>query len=152
MALPSVFDPKTTEETFKRLEKITYVSKPQWGKMNSAQMLAHLNVAYDLAYDKIQVKNSGFKKFILKLLVKPMVVGEKGYKKNSQTAPEFIIADERDFEKEKSKFIDNVKQTEAHGAKYFEGNESKSVGVMTAKEWSNQFYKHIDHHFSQFGV
>ncbi|MFN8117658.1 MAG: DUF1569 domain-containing protein [Bacteroidia bacterium] len=152
MALPSVFDSKTTEETFKRLEKITYVSKPQWGKMNAAQMLAHLNVAYDLAYDKIQVKNSGFKKFILKLLVKPMVVGEKGYKKNSQTAPEFIIADERDFEKEKSKFIDNVKQTEAHGAKYFEGKESKSFGVMTAKEWSNQFYKHIDHHFTQFGV
>lgn len=152
MALPSVFDSKTTEETFKRLEKITYVTKPQWGKMNAAQMLAHLNVAYDLAYDKIQVKNSGFKKFILKLLVKPMVVGEKGYKKNSQTAPEFIIADERDFEKEKSKFIDNVKQTEAHGAKYFEGKESSSFGVMTAKEWSNQFYKHIDHHFSQFGV
>ena len=152
MALPSVFDPKTTEETFKRLEKITYVSKPQWGKMNAAQMLAHLNVAYDLAYHKIPVKNSGFKKFILKLLVKPLVVIEKPYKKNSHTAPEFIIADERDFEIEKSKFIDNVKQTEAHGAKYFEGKESSSFGVMTAKEWRNQFYKHIDHHFSQFGV
>ncbi|MBA4240883.1 MAG: hypothetical protein C0448_09150 [Sphingobacteriaceae bacterium] len=152
MALPSVFDAKTTEETFKRLEKITYVSKPQWGKMNSAQMLAHLNVAYDLAYNRIPYKSSFFKKFILKLLVKPLVVSEKPYKKNSHTAPEFIIADERDFEKEKSKFIDNVKQTEAHGANYFEGRESTSFGAMTAKEWSTQFYKHIDHHFTQFGV
>lgn len=152
MALPSVFDAKTTEETFNRLEKITYVSKPQWGKMNAAQMLAHLNVAYDLAYERIPYKSSGFKKFILKLLVKPLVVSEKPYKKNSHTAPEFIIADERDFEKEKSKFIDNVKQTETHGAKYFEGKVSTSFGAMTAKEWSTQFYKHIDHHFTQFGV
>jgi hypothetical protein len=80
------------------------------------------------------------------------VVSEKPYKKNSHTAPEFIIADERDFEKEKSKFIDNVKQTEAHGAQYFEGRESSSFGAMTAKEWSTQFYKHINHHFTQFGV
>ncbi len=152
MALLNIFDAKTTEETFKRLEKLNYMSKPQWGKMNAAQMLAHLNVAYDLAYDRIPYKSSGFKRFILKLLVKPLVVGEKPYKKNSHTAPEFIIADERDFEKEKSKFIDNVKQTEAHGTKHFEGKVSTSFGPMSAKEWSNQFYKHIDHHFTQFGV
>lgn len=152
MTLPSVFDPKTTEETFKRLEKITYVSKPQWGKMNSAQMLAHLNVAYDLAYGRIAYKSSFLKRLILKLLVKPFVVGEKPYKKNSHTAPELIISNERDFEIEKSKFIDNVKQTETHGAKYFEGKQSTSFGSMTAEEWSNQFYKHINHHFHQFGV
>lgn len=152
MIILNTFDPKTTEKTFERLEKLNYMSKPQWGKMNVAQMLAHLNVAYDLAYERIPYKSSGFKKFILKLLVKPLVVSEKPYKKNSHTAPEFIIADERDFEKEKSKFIDNVKQTEAHGTKYFEGKESTSFGPMTAKEWSNQFYKHIEHHFTQFGV
>lgn len=152
MALPSVFDPKTTEETFNRLEKLNYMSKPQWGKMNVAQMLAHLNVAYDLTYDRIPYKSSFFKKLLLKLLVKPLIVSEKAYKKNSHTAPEFIITNERDFEKEKSKFIDNVKQTEAHGIKYFEGRESTSFGTMTAKEWSTQFYKHINHHFTQFGV
>lgn len=152
MTLLNTFDPKTTATVLSRLEKLNHTTTPQWGKMNSAQMLAHLNVAYDLAYNKIPYKSSFFKKFILKLLVKPLVVSEKPYKKNSHTAPEFIIADERDFEKEKSKFIDNVKQTEAHGANYFEGRESTSFGAMTAKEWSTQFYKHIDHHFTQFGV
>jgi len=152
MALPSIFDSKTTEETFNRLEKISYISKPLWGKMNAAQMLAHLNVAYDLAYERIPYKSSPFKRFLLKLLVKPLIVSEKPYKKSSHTAPEFIISDERDFEKEKSKFIDNVKQTEAHGANYFEGKKSTSFGAMTATEWSTQFYKHIDHHFRQFGA
>lgn len=152
MALPSTFDPKTTEETFKRLEKITYVSKPQWGKMNSAQMLAHLNVTYDLAYDKVQSPANFFTKILLKLLVKPIVTNEKSYKKNSHTAPIFIITDERDFEKEKSIFINNVKETEAKGVAFFDGKLSSSFGAMTAKEWSTQFYKHIDHHFTQFGA
>lgn len=152
MALPSIFDNKTTEETFKRLEKISYVSKPEWGKMNSAQMLAHLNVAYDLAYGRRKSNPSFFTKLMLKLFVKGIVTSEKPYPKNSRTGPEFIIADERDFEKEKSLFIDNVKQTESNGAKFFENKESSAFGALTAKEWSTQFYKHIDHHFRQFGA
>ncbi len=152
MALPSVFDPKTTEETFRRLEKLNYMSKPQWGKMNAAQMLAHLNVTYNLTYGKT-ISNPGFfKKLILKLFIKRIVTSEKPYTQNSPSGADFIITGDRDFEKEKSFFIDYVKKTEAHGAHYFEGKESSSFGVMTAKEWSAQFYKHIDHHFRQFSV
>ncbi len=152
MALLNTFDPKTTEETFKRLEKLSYVTKPLWGKMNAAQMLAHLNISYDLAYDRIQSPASFFGKLMLKLFVKPIVTNEKPYSKNSRTAPVFIVADERDFEKEKSIFINNIKDTESKGAAFFDGKVSSSFGAMTAKEWSNQFYKHIDHHFTQFGV
>ena len=152
MTLLNTFDPKTTEAVFARLEKLNYMSKPQWGKMNVAQMLAHLNVTYDLAYDRVQSPANFFTKILLKLLVKPLVTNDKPYKKNSHTAPVFIITNERDFEKEKSTFIDNVKKTEANGVAFFEGKISSSFGPMTAKEWSTQFYKHIDHHFTQFGV
>ena len=152
MTLLNTFDPKTTEAVFARLEKLNYMSKPQWGKMNVAQMLAHLNVTYDLAYDRVQSPANFFVKLMLKLLVKPLVTNDKPYKKNSHTAPVFIITNERDFEKEKSTFIDNVKKTEANGVAFFEGKISSSFGPMTAKEWSTQFYKHIDHHFTQFGV
>jgi hypothetical protein len=152
MALPNIFDPKTTEETLNRLANLTHASKPEWGKMNSAQMLAHLNVAYDLAYGKIKSNPSFFTKLILKLFVKGLVTNEKPYTKNSRTAPEFIIADERDFESEKFKFIENIKLTQSNGASFFEGKESSSFGVMTAQDWNNQFYKHIDHHFKQFGI
>ena len=152
MALLNTFDSKTTEVTVSRLEKLNHTTAPQWGKMNSAQMLAHLNVTYDLAYDKIQPTGNFFTKFLVKILVKPIVVSEKPYKKNSHTAPIFIITNERDFEKEKSIFINNIKETEVKGAAYFEGKLSSSFGPMTSKEWSNQFYKHIDHHFDRFGV
>ena len=152
MALLNTFDPKTTEETFKRLEKLTYMSKPQWGKMNAAQMLAHLSIPYDIVYGKLQSNPSAFAKLMLKLFVKNIVVGDKPYSKNSRTSPDFIVADERDFETEKARLIDNIKTTEAKGAAYFEGKESSAFGKLTAQQWSVQFYKHLDHHFTQFGV
>jgi hypothetical protein len=152
MTLLNTFDSKTTEAVINRLEKLNYSTSPQWGKMNSAQMLAHLNVPYDIENGKKQTKVSGFSKIMLKLFVKNIVVGEKPYAKNSRTSPDFIIADERDFEKEKALFITNLKETEAKGTSYFEGRESKAFGKLTATQWSVQFYKHLDHHFTQFGV
>jgi hypothetical protein len=153
MALLNTFDPKTTETVIGRLNKLTSTTKPQWGKMNAAQMLGHLNVPYDIAYGKRVPKKSGFfGKLMLNLFVKNIVVGEKPYSKNSPTSPDFIVADERDFEKEKALFISNLKDTESNGSAFFDGKESGAFGVLTSNQWSTQFYKHLDHHFTQFGI
>ena len=50
MALPSVFEQKASQDLLARLEQITAQSQPKWGTMDSAKLLAHLNVTYDLAY------------------------------------------------------------------------------------------------------
>jgi hypothetical protein len=152
MALPNIFNTATTEETLKRLENLTPNSQPKWGKMNAAQMLAHLNVAYDIAYGKTKT-NPGFMiKLMMKLFIKNVIVSEKPYPQNSRTAPEFVIANERDFEKEKTLYIANVKDTEKNGASYFEGKSNPSMGALTSTEWNNLFYKHTNHHFQQFGI
>lgn len=148
----NVFEATTTKSTLDRLDKLSFDAKPLWGKMNAAQMLAHLNVAYDMAYTEKKSKNSWLTKFLLKTFVKGIVVGEKPYSKNSRTAPEFLITTEKEFEVEKKKFIDYVKQTQEHGQDYFEGKESVSFGTLSSEEWSNMFSKHIDHHFAQFGL
>ena len=86
------------------------------------------------------------------MFVKPIVVNEKPYKKSSQTAPEFLIKDERNFEKEKQRLINYIQKTEQMGAPAFEGKESHSFGPLSPQEWNNMFYKHLDHHLTQFGV
>ncbi|MCB9189951.1 MAG: DUF1569 domain-containing protein [Flavobacteriales bacterium] len=152
MQILNTFDPATTEIMINRIDKIKPDTLPQWGKMNAPQMLAHLNVAYAIAYGDMEAKYNPIAKFMLKLLVKNIVVGDKPYSKNSRTAPAFLIADEREFEKEKSRLIEYIKKTESNGTSYFEGKESASFGKLTAKEWSNMFSKHLDHHLTQFGV
>lgn len=150
--LLNTFDSSTTDSVLARLEKISANTQPLWGKMNVAQMLAHLNVAYDFSNGKLETKNSWLAKIMLKTFVKKIVVGDKPYTKNSRTAPDFLITDSKEFEIEKVKLIANIKETEEKGKDHFEGKESASFGPLTAKEWSNMFYKHLDHHFTQFGV
>ncbi|MGB1247589.1 MAG: DUF1569 domain-containing protein, partial [Chitinophagales bacterium] len=126
-------------------------TSPQWGKMNVAQMMAHCNVPYDMTYGEYPQRNF-LMKFMLKTFLKSSVCGEKPYPKNGRTAPEFIIADKRDFEKEKARLIVNINKVADEGEAAFEGRENISFGKMTAREWSNLFSKHLDHHFTQFGV
>ena len=152
MALPNTFDKQTTATSLTRLESLQHNTQPKWGKMNAPQMLAHLNVTYDVADGKIPVKSNFIMSFILKTFIKKIVTNEVAYQKNARTAPQFLITSEHDFEKEKQLMILNIKKVETQGAAYFEGKHSDSFGPLTAKEWSNMFYKHLDHHFNQFGV
>lgn len=115
-------------------------------------MLAHLCVSYEMAYTDKHKKPGKLLSFILKVLVKKSVVGPKPYKKNSQTAPAFLITDERQFEHEKKRLLGYVNETQQKGASFFEGKESLSFGVLTIEEWNTLFAKHLDHHLKQFGA
>lgn len=150
--MKNIFDLAITSEVIERANKLTSESQAQWGKMNVAQMLAHCNVTYDMVFTDHYVKANAFKKFMLNALVKPIVVGEKPYKKNGRTAPQFLIVDEREFEKEKTKLLDYLVKVQELGGSHFDGMESLSFGKLSEQEWNNMFYKHIDHHLTQFGA
>jgi len=150
--MKNIFTIETTNEIIARINALTNETQALWGKMQVAQMLAHCSVSYETIYTNKHPKPNAFVKFILKNFVKKYVVNEKPYKKSSQTAPYFIIADERDFETEKKKLIDYILKTQELGENAFEGKESVSFGAMTKNEWNNMLYKHLDHHLSQFGV
>ncbi|MCE7055042.1 DUF1569 domain-containing protein [Algoriphagus sp. AGSA1] len=150
--MKNIFDTKVHEETIQRINKLSPDSIPDWGKMSVDQMLAHCSVAYEMAYTDKHPKPNGFMRFLLRTFVKNGVVSEKPYPKNSRTAPVFIISERKDFEVEKKRLISFVQKTFDYGPNYFDGKESLSFGPMTTQEWNNQFYKHLDHHLTQFGV
>lgn len=151
MALPNIFTLEETTRIIERVNKLTNLTQPVWGKMNVAQMLAHVCVSYEMELDKTHKAPSAIMKFILKSFLKKSIVGEGPYKKNSQTAPAFLITDERDFNTEKQRLISYLKKTQELGETYFDGKESLSFGKLNKIEWSNLFWKHIDHHLKQFG-
>ncbi len=150
--IKNIFDHSVVEEVKKRINNLTPSTTPRWGKMNVAQMLAHCNVTYEMVYTDKHPKPNAFLKLILKLFVKSKVVGETGYPPNGKTAPQFIITNEKDFELEKRRLIDFLDKTKNLGADHFDNKESHSFGKLTKDEWNNMFYKHIDHHLTQFGV
>lgn len=150
--MENIFDLNIANQVQRRINALSSESMPLWGKMNVAQMLAHCNVTYHLAFDESIPKVKGGKKFFLKLFVKPIVVNEKPYSRNGRTAPDFLIVDEKNFKDEKSTLIANIKKAQELGQDYFDGRESHSFGALSGSEWNNMFYKHLDHHLNQFGV
>lgn len=150
--MKSLFDKATVVELNNRINSLDAAMEPLWGKMNVAQMLAHTNVSFELALDNLHPKPSNLKKFFLKLFVKNFVVSDKPYKRNTRTAPEFLIVNSREFDTEKNRLLEYIKKTYDLGNNYFDGLDYHSFGILTAEEWNNMLYKHIDHHLSQFRV
>lgn len=150
--MANVFNSDDVKVVLNRIENLSNETQPAWGKMDVAQMLAHCNVTYEMAYENKHPPAKGLKKVLLNWFVKPVVVNNKPYKKNSRTAPAFIIADKRVFDTEKERLVNYIGKTLEIGEKGFEGKESNSFGVLTVEEWNNSFYKHLDHHLQQFGA
>ncbi|MFC3416334.1 hypothetical protein [Algoriphagus hitonicola] len=150
--MKDIFDPKVTQELIERVNQLKPESPALWGKMTVDQMLAHCSIAYEMAFTNKHPKPNPLLRFLLKTFVKNGVVNEVPYKKNLRTAPVFLIKERKNFEEEKSRLIKYLEHTLNLGRDHFEGKESLSFGPMTANEWNNLFYKHLDHHLTQFGV
>ena len=150
--MKSVFNPVHTAELIRRIDKLTPGTKPKWGKMSVSQMLAHCNVSYEMIYENKHPKPNALMKLLLKLFVKNKVVSDKPYKQNGPTAPQFLVADDKNFEEEKNRLIHYIQKTQKLGEAYFDQRESFSFGRLSIPEWINMMYKHLDHHLNQFGV
>ena len=149
MELKDLFDPGVKKDMIDRINKLTAQSQPGWGKMNVAQMLAHLQMPIGSALGLYVLPRT-----LLGRIVGPLVKGgmynEKPFRHNSPTDPSFIMTGhEKDFEREKQGMIAMINDFKEDNVK----NEIHPFfGKLTKQQWSKAMYKHIDHHLQQFGV
>jgi len=151
MTLPDAFDPAAIEALFARMDSLHPGTQRLWGRMDVAQMLGHCCVPYE----QIQGKRGGgpwFMGFLARHFFKQKVVGEALYGKNIPTPKVFKVADARDFEAEKARLRGLVREFHGLGAAAFDGRVHVAFGPLTAREWSNLLWKHLDHHLRQFGA
>jgi hypothetical protein len=52
MALPDIFTKPVADSVIARINALTPITTPQWGKMNVSQMLAHCCVSYEMVYEQ----------------------------------------------------------------------------------------------------
>lgn len=151
--MQNVFDAKDAQNYIDRINSLTLETQRKWGKMNVNQMLAHCNVAYDIAFTPEKFPKPSFiAKLLLSTFVKSKITNEIPYKQNLPTSPVFIISDDKNFEEEKKKLIGNIQKVQQLGREAFDGKLNMNFGKMTAQEWNNMFAKHLNHHLGQFGV
>jgi hypothetical protein len=149
---PDLFDSAGVQSVEQRIAALTPESRPLWGKMSVSEMLAHVNVAYEMVYTDKHRRPNPIMRWVLKRIVKQRVVGPAPYPHNVPTAPAFRISDVRDFTVERDRLLAYLQQVMNEGPRAFEGRASLSFGPLTASEWNMLFAKHLDHHLQQFGV
>ena len=153
MAFPSIFLKETTAQLYKRIDLLTNQTPALWGKMNAGQMLSHSCVPYQQILGENKVKPGFLMKWLLKFFFKNSMVNEVPYKHNLPTGPAFDrINQEFDIESEKQKLKGYISKIQEMGAEKLIGVPSLTLGKLSAIEWNNLLYKHLDHHLRQFGV
>ena len=150
MALPDIFDPPVTAALCARIARLAPAAGPQWGRMNAVQMLAHCCTPYE----QLRGERGGgpfLVRWIGRIFFKGAVVGEQPFRKNLPTPRSFVIADARDFERERERLLGLIGRLHGEGRGAFENRVHVTFGILAAEEWSNLLWKHLDHHLRQFG-
>jgi len=144
----SLFETESWNEIKNRLNTLNLESERKWGKMDISQMLHHCQHPLNVSLGKGNIKKQFFP---LAFLFKKSLYNDKPWRQNLPTAKSFKITEQKDFEPEKialEKLIDefhqlkNKTQWEPHPL----------FGKFTPQQWGQMQYKHLDHHFRQFGV
>ncbi len=150
--MKNIFNQSDKDEILMRIEKLSSDSKPLWGKMNAAQMLAHCYRGAQMVTGEIHVKRVPFPISIIGRLLKPSALNESPLRRNTPTAPEFRITDERNFTTEKINLKDALNLISTEGEKSVKAKVHPFFGKLAPNEWGRLTYKHTDHHLQQFGV
>lgn len=149
--MKNLFQKEALEELKQRINQLQPDSNRLWGKMEVAQMLAHCTASMQVATGEKSPPRM-FIGRILGPLFKSSFTNDKPLKKNAPTDKSFLVIDQRNFEKEKSRLVDTLTRFSNGGPGKVTSHPHSFFGKLTPMQWSTGMYKHIDHHLKQFGV
>jgi hypothetical protein len=147
--MESLWKKSSREKLSTRLYRLTPDTPAQWGRMNASQMLAHLSDAMRMATGELKVtlRKTPFRHPVIKHLI---IYGPP-FPKGVPTSPELLERQMTDWNGEREELLRLIDEFAAQP-------ETKMLpphpafGKMNRRLWGALTYKHIDHHFRQFGV
>ena len=145
----SFFDPTAQKDLELRIQHVHASIQPAWGKMTAAQMLAHCRVAMQVPVGDLTLKPNALS--WIGWMFKKMIISDKPFSKNSPTAAEYRMREEKDFESELKQFQEAFQKL-AKGPDAIKCWKHPFFGKMSAEEWGCLMYKHLDHHLTQFNL
>lgn len=150
--MKSFFEQNASPQFKDRLARLRPDSESQWGKMNAAQMVAHLCKGMEQAMGEVRPPRI-FLGRIIGQFVKPYVLrDDEPMRRNSPTVPGFAINDDRDFTAERQRLYKLIDRAVAAGPAGCTSHPHSFFGKLTPEQWGILMYKHLDHHLRQFGV
>lgn len=147
----NIFIEADKNDIINRIDELHPNSKPMWGKMNVAQMLAHCIVPTRVSAGEIPSKQSLLGKLFGKT-AKKQLLAPGNMRKNLPTAPGFIIKETPDFYASQEALKEAIQRLYETDKTALVQRKHPFFGRMNMEEWGMLNYKHFDHHLRQFGV
>jgi hypothetical protein len=119
--------------------------------MDPAQTLAHCQAPLRVAMGELKLKR-GLIGILFGKLAKRDLMRPAPTRRNLPTAPEFRVADARQFEKERATLVALIRRYGDGGPAVLIQEPHPFFGPMTVEEWDTLQWKHLDHHLRQFGA
>ena len=148
--MPSIWEEEARNELLNRLDRLTADAPAQWGKFSCPAMMAHVNDALRMPLGEVipAMKKVPIRFFPLKQLIIYYLPFPKGV----PTAPALLArCDEAVFQDEVQAFRQILDRL-ARRSQETSWPRHPAFGRMSRRAWGVLGYRHVDHHFTQFGV
>lgn len=135
-----------------RIKALKPEATARWGRMTPAEMLAHLRRMLEISLGEVAVADAST--LLTRTVGRWLTINGRDFPKGKMKAPpEAVPTDVADFETE-------VKRLQEAMERFMSARDNAPdllephphLGMMKMVQWSKFHGKHMDHHFSQFGV
>ncbi|WP_460218250.1 DUF1569 domain-containing protein [Psychroserpens sp. MEBiC05023] len=147
--MKSLFNTEAYNEIVSRLEQLDHHAEAKWGQMNIGQMAWHCQGPLNIMLEKEDYGMTP--NWLVKLFFKKSLYNDKPWRKGLPTAKFLKTEEAKDFTIEKNLLSNLINEAYSQREKS-EWNPHPSFGYFTKDQWGQMQYKHLDHHFKQFGV
>ena len=147
--MKTLWNAPARQDVRQRLARLTPGSNRRWGTMSAPQMIAHLVDAMRMAIGELPVPS---KTLPLRYTpIKQLVIYCLPFPKGAPTAPQLVSRAPGDWPSECATLLTLIERF-AEGDRGAAWPEHPAFGRLTGSNWGVLAYRHIDHHFKQFGV
>jgi len=150
--MKSIFEKDSYNELANRLDKLNSNSTALWGKMTVEQMLVHCRKTVEYAMGDSELQAPHPIKIFLANFTKASLYNDKPFKKNLSTIKDFVINEHDNFDVEKKRLKLIIRRMHTSEKFFFPYTYHQVYGRLEPYMWGQSVYKHLDHHFKQFGV
>jgi hypothetical protein len=148
--MKTLWDSSARKELAQRLDKLKPDAAPQWGRMSASQMVVHVVDALRMSTGELPI--DGMKKRPIRFTpLKQLIIYGPPFPKSVPTAPELLVRQCGDFGTECAN-LKHMMDTFASIPPTTELPRHPAFGKLSRRAWGALTYKHIDHHFKQFGI
>lgn len=149
--MKSIFNPADNAELIERINNLSANMPAKWGKMNTAQMMAHCQASMNMAFGNTPIIRH-WVGIVFRSLGKYRLLKRGDLDRYMPTVKPFEITEPRDFEEEKEKFIALIQAALELGPTALVKYPHPYFATFKGDEWSQLNWKHLDHHLRQFDV